>query len=82
MAKAKTPLLVKMMRDEPQFEGGPLTATVHPDEVENYQQGGWVINTEEKSDTSPAGAVGDSGDATQAPGSDVDESGDGDGDAS
>jgi hypothetical protein len=32
---------VKMVRDEPQFEGGPVEANVHPDEVGNYSAGGW-----------------------------------------
>lgn len=35
--------LVKMIREEPQRSGGPLTADVHPDEVVNYQRGGWQI---------------------------------------
>jgi hypothetical protein len=33
--------LVDMVLDEPQFEGGPTTAQVHPDEVQNYAAGGW-----------------------------------------
>ena len=32
---------VDMVRDDPQFEGGPTTAQVHPDEVENYAAGDW-----------------------------------------
>lgn len=32
---------VRMTRDEPQFEGGPVEANVHPDEVGNYAVGGW-----------------------------------------
>ena len=35
------PELVDMVLDEPQFEGGPVTAKVHPDEVDNYAVGGW-----------------------------------------
>lgn len=33
--------LVTMFRAEPQFEGGPTTAEVHPDEVDNYVLEGW-----------------------------------------
>jgi hypothetical protein len=32
---------VKMVRDPEQFNA-PHTALVHPNEVENYQLGGWV----------------------------------------
>lgn len=32
---------IDMVLDEPQFEGGPTSAQVHPDEVENYTAGGW-----------------------------------------
>lgn len=32
---------VDMVLDEPQFEGGPTKAQVHPDEVPNYAVGGW-----------------------------------------
>lgn len=28
--------LVAMMRDTPEFPGGPLSADVHPDEVDNW----------------------------------------------
>ncbi len=34
--------LIKMKRKYPQHPGGPLTAEVHPDEVENYAQAGWM----------------------------------------
>jgi hypothetical protein len=33
---------VKMRRSHPQHPGGPLTADVHPDEVANYSQHGWL----------------------------------------
>ena len=32
---------VRMVRDAPQHKGGPLTADVHPDEVDNYAKRGW-----------------------------------------
>lgn len=32
---------VKMERDAPQFEGGPVTADVHPDSVADYESAGW-----------------------------------------
>lgn len=35
--------LVAMFRNENEFPAGPLTAEVHPLEVENYKQGGWLI---------------------------------------
>lgn len=35
--------LVKMVRREPQFEGAPVTADVHPDEIENYAKAGWEV---------------------------------------
>ncbi|HKX32092.1 MAG TPA: hypothetical protein VJ302_30680 [Blastocatellia bacterium] len=35
--------LVKMVRPQPQFPGGPITADVHPDEVANYLAGGWSV---------------------------------------
>jgi hypothetical protein len=38
----KGPKLVKMRRSHPQHPGGPLTATVHPSEVDDYAIGGWV----------------------------------------
>lgn len=34
---------VSMVRDEPQFQGGPVTADVHPDEVENMKLHNWTI---------------------------------------
>jgi len=34
--------LVSLHRDEPQHEGGPLDADVHPDEIDNYLAAGWV----------------------------------------
>ncbi|MDP1527726.1 MAG: hypothetical protein Q8M20_18130 [Rhodocyclaceae bacterium] len=34
--------LVTLHRDEPQHEGGPLDADVHPDEIDNYLAAGWV----------------------------------------
>lgn len=35
--------LIKMIRDEPAHEGGPVEADVHPDEIPNFQAGGWVV---------------------------------------
>lgn len=35
--KPRKPALVKMVRDG-------AKADVHPNEVENYKQGGWVVN--------------------------------------
>lgn len=40
-AGAEAVVFVDMVLDEPQFEGGPITAQVHPDEVQNYAAGGW-----------------------------------------
>jgi len=34
--------LVSLHRDEPQHEGGPLDADVHPEEIDNYLAAGWV----------------------------------------
>ena len=39
--------LVDMVRSEEAYPA-PHTATVHPDEVVNYQLGGWVVKPEEK----------------------------------
>lgn len=39
---------VRMKRDESAANGGPLTADVHPDEVENYKLGGFVVDEAEK----------------------------------
>lgn len=36
--------LVKMRIEEPAYPGGPTLADVHPDEVENWERGGWVIS--------------------------------------
>ncbi|HBR1002461.1 TPA: hypothetical protein ACPUON_002467 [Klebsiella pneumoniae] len=36
-----TSLLVAMITDFPAFPGGPNTANVHPDEVENWKAHGW-----------------------------------------
>ena len=35
--------LIKMIRSEEDAKGGPLTADVHEDEVENFKQHGWKI---------------------------------------
>lgn len=35
--------IVKMVRSEEDAQGGPLTAEVHPDEVENFKQAGWKV---------------------------------------
>ena len=37
------PQLLIMVRDEPEFPGGPLSAEVHPDEVENWLALGWQL---------------------------------------
>ena len=41
------PNLVKMYRLEPSKPNGPLTADVHPDEVENYASYGWLVDQQE-----------------------------------
>ncbi|MDF7658323.1 hypothetical protein PUG81_05025 [Erwiniaceae bacterium L1_54_6] len=41
--------LVDMVRDEKNYPA-PHTATVHPEEVVNYQLGGWVVKPAEKSE--------------------------------
>lgn len=38
---------VKMRRDEPVYPGGPVTADVHPDEVDNWRKAGWIVETPE-----------------------------------
>jgi hypothetical protein len=35
--------LLIMVRDEPEFPDGPLSADVHPDEVDNWQLLGWRL---------------------------------------
>jgi len=35
--------LVVMVRDEPEFLGGPLSAEVHPDEVDNWLALDWRL---------------------------------------
>ena len=35
--------LVAMMRDTPEFPGGPLRADVHPDEVDNWLALDWRL---------------------------------------
>lgn len=35
--------LVMMVRDEPEFPGGPLSADVHPDEVDNWLALDWRL---------------------------------------
>lgn len=34
---------VKMVRDAEQYPEGPHAAEVHPDEVDNFKAGGWVV---------------------------------------
>lgn len=34
---------VQMVRDEPMHPGGPTTADVHPDEVQNWERHGWKV---------------------------------------
>lgn len=36
--------LVKMVRSEQDAQGGPTSAEVHPDEVENFKIGGWTVD--------------------------------------
>lgn len=35
--------LVVMVRDEPEFPGGPLSSEVHPDEVDNWLALDWRL---------------------------------------
>lgn len=35
--------LVAMVREEPQYPGGPTTAEVHLEEVANFAAGGWLL---------------------------------------
>ena len=35
--------IVKMAREAPMVPGGPVTADVHPDEVEAWKLHGWVL---------------------------------------
>lgn len=35
--------LVNMVRDTPEFPGGPLSAEVHPDEVDNWLALDWRL---------------------------------------
>ena len=34
---------IAMTRPEPAHPGGPTVADVHPDEVANFQAGGWAV---------------------------------------
>ena len=50
MAKEKTEIkekkasgLIAMIRTEEDAKGGPVTADVHPDEVENFKLAGWKV---------------------------------------
>lgn len=36
-------MTVKMTRTEPMHHGGPTSADVHPDEVENWKAHGWSV---------------------------------------
>lgn len=38
-----SPELVAMVRDAPEFPGGPLSAEVHPDEVDNWLALDWRL---------------------------------------
>lgn len=38
---ASPPETVRMKRSEPMHVRGPVTADVHPDEVENWKAAGW-----------------------------------------
>jgi len=42
-AEKKASDLVMMVRDEPEFPGGPLSADVHPDEVDNWLALDWRL---------------------------------------
>ena len=48
--------MVKMVRDEPQFPGGPVEAEVHPDEVEGMTAFDWQLAPEQEQteNTKPA----------------------------
>lgn len=35
--------LIEMIRSTEDAKGGPTEADVHPDEIENYKKGGWII---------------------------------------
>lgn len=41
-APQETQLLI-MVREVPEFPGGPLSADVHPDEVDNWRALGWQM---------------------------------------
>lgn len=45
--------IVKMVRDVPQFPGGPVEAEVHPDEVEGMTAFDWRLAPEQAEDTKP-----------------------------
>jgi hypothetical protein len=37
---------VRMKREVPMFKGGPVTAAVHPDDVESWKLHDWVVDDE------------------------------------
>ena len=43
-----TPITVKMVRPEDRATGGPVSADVHPLEVQNWAQHGWVVADDEQ----------------------------------
>lgn len=45
--------LIAMTRYEPSFPDGPVTADVHPDEVENMRAAGWHVADSAKSGDAP-----------------------------
>lgn len=55
--------LIKMKRAA-EADSGPTTADVHPDEVGNYQQAGWEIDSAR---AEKAAQVEDSSEAREAP---------------
>lgn len=48
---------VKMRRDEPVYPGGPVTADVHPDEVDNWLKAGWIVEAPEPNEPATSAVV-------------------------
>lgn len=46
--------LIRMYRSEAAANGGPVVADVHPDEIENYERGGWQRTPAAQSSASDA----------------------------
>ena len=45
--------MVKMVRDIPQFPGGPVDAEVHPDEVDGMAAFDWRLAPEQEEEPTP-----------------------------